>query len=141
MSTSDFRFPLRIYWEDTDARGTVYPSKMLHFFERGRTEWLRALGVEQQKLREQTGGFFVVTQAAVDYAAPARLDDQLWITTRLASAGRASITIAQQALLQDPVSSDGPLRLLSEGTIRIGWVDAASMRPARIPASILEQLS
>ena len=121
------------------ARST--PPRCCIFFERGRTEWLRALGVEQQKLREQTGGFFVVTQAAVDYAAPARLDDQLWITTRLASAGRASIIIAQQALLQDPVSSDGPLRLLSEGTIRIGWVDAASMRPARIPSSILDQLS
>jgi len=141
MLMTAFRFPLRIYWEDTDARGTVYPSRMLHFFERGRTEWLRALGIEQQKLREQTGGFFVVTHAAVDYVTPARLDDQLWVTARLQSAGRASITIAQQALLQHTMSSDGQPQLLSEGTIRIGWVDAASMRPARIPASILEQLS
>lgn len=141
MTAPVFRLPLRIYWEDTDARGTVYPAKMLHFFERARTEWLRALGIEQQKLREQTGGFFVVTHAAVDYCAPARLDDQLWVTAALQSAGRASITIGQQAFLQDSVSSDAAPRLLSEGTIRIGWVDAASMRPARIPASLLEQLS
>ncbi|MDR2325900.1 MAG: YbgC/FadM family acyl-CoA thioesterase [Acidovorax sp.] len=141
MHTSDFRFPLRIYWEDTDGRGLVHPSKMLHFYERARTEWLRALGIEQQKLREQTGGIFVVSHAAVDYQAPARLDDLLWVTARLQSAGRASITIAQQALLQDSMSSDGQPQLLSEGAIRIGWVDATSMRPARIPASILEQLS
>ena len=141
MHDTVFRFPLRIYWEDTDGRGTVHPAKLLHFYERARTEWLRALGIEQQKLREQTGGIFVVTHAAVDYVAPARLDDQLWVTAQLQSAGRASITIAQQALLQDPVSSDAPGQLLSKSTIRIGWVDAASMRPARIPASILEQLS
>lgn len=141
MTDPVFRFPLRMYWEDTDARGSVYFTRYLHFFERARTEWLRALGIEQQKLREQSGGIFVVTHAAVDYLAPARLDDQLWVTARLQSAGRASITIAQQALLQPVVSSDSPPRLLSEGTIRIGWVDAASMRPARIPASILEKLS
>ena len=141
MSTPAFRLPVRVYWEDTDARGTVYPSRMLHFFERGRTEWLRALGVEQQKLREQTGGFFVVTQASVEYLAPAQLDDALWITAAVQSVGRASMTIAQQALLQVPVSSDTPLQVLSEGTIRIGWVDAASMRPARFPASLLEKFS
>lgn len=141
MSSSIFRFALRIYWEDTDGRGMVHPSKMLHFYERARTEWLRSLGIEQQKLREQTGGIFVVTHAAVDYLAPLRLDDQLWVTAQLASAGRASITLAQQALLQNSVSSDDKPQLLSKGTIRISWVDAASMRPARIPASILEQLS
>lgn len=141
MSSSIFRFALRIYWEDTDGRGMVHPSKMLHFYERARTEWLRSLGIEQQKLREQTGGIFVVTHAAVDYLAPLRLDDQLWVTAQLASAARASITLAQQALLQNSVSSDDKPQLLSKGTIRISWVDAASMRPARIPASILEQLS
>lgn len=141
MQSPVFRFPLRIYWEDTDGRGLVHPSKMLHFYERARTEWLRALGIEQQKLREQTGGIFVVSHAAVDYQAPARLDDLLWVTAQLESAGRASITLSQQALLQHAVSSDDQPQLLSEGRIRIGWVDATSMRPARIPASILEQLS
>ena len=141
MSNSDFRYPVRVYWEDTNGRGLVHPSKYLHFYERARTEWLRALGIEQLKLREQTGGIFVVTHAAVEYLAPARLEDSLWVTSRLQSSGRASITIAQQVLLQPSVSSDSKLQVLSEGTIRIGWVDGASMRPARIPASILEKLS
>ncbi|MBS7779654.1 tol-pal system-associated acyl-CoA thioesterase [Acidovorax sp. CCYZU-2555] len=134
----DFAFPIRIYWEDTDAGGIVFYANYLKFFERARTEWLRSLGLEQQKLREQTGGMFVVTQAQVDYHRPARLDDQLLVTARLQASGRASLTIRQQAFLQSP--ADGP-QLLSEASIRIGWVDGASMRPVRIPISLLEQLS
>lgn len=134
----DFAFPIRIYWEDTDAGGIVFYANYLKFFERARTEWLRSLGLEQQKLREQTGGMFVVTQAQVDYHRPARLDDQLLVTARLQASGRASMTIRQQAFLQTP--ADGP-QLLSEASIRIGWVDGASMRPQRIPISLLEQLS
>jgi acyl-CoA thioester hydrolase len=134
----DFAFPIRIYWEDTDAGGIVFYANYLKFYERARTEWLRSLGLEQQKLREQTGGMFVVTQAQVDYHRPARLDDQLLVTARLQASGRASMTIRQQAFLQTP--ADGP-QLLSEASIRIGWVDGASMRPQRIPISLLEQLS
>lgn len=134
----DFAFPIRIYWEDTDAGGIVFYANYLKFFERARTEWLRSLGLEQQKLREQTGGMFVVTQAQVDFHRPARLDDQLLVTARLQASGRASMTIRQQAFLQSP--ADGP-QLLSEASIRIGWVDGASMRPQRIPISLLEQLS
>ncbi|WP_159918266.1 tol-pal system-associated acyl-CoA thioesterase [Pantoea sp. 18069] len=134
----DFAFPVRIYWEDTDAGGIVFYANYLKFFERARTEWLRSLGLEQQKLREQTGGMFVVTQAQVDYHRPARLDDQLLVTARLQASGRASLTIRQQAFLQSP--ADGP-QLLCEASIRIGWVDGASMRPVRIPISLLEQLS
>ena len=135
-----FTFPIRVYWEDTDAGGIVFYANYLKFFERARTEWLRALGVEQQKLRDEVGGMFVVTHAALDYLRPARLDDMLQVTAVLQSAGRASITIAQQAFLQ-PVSSEQAPQLLCEGTIRIGWVDAHTMRPARIPQSIVEQLS
>ena len=134
----DFAFPIRIYWEDTDAGGIVFYANYLKFFERARTEWLRSLGLEQQKLREQTGGMFVVTQAQVDYHRPAHLDDQLLVTARLQASGRASLTIRQQAFLQS--AADGP-QLLSEASIRIGWVDGASMRPQRIPISLLEQLS
>ena len=134
----DFAFPIRIYWEDTDAGGIVFYANYLKLFERARTEVLRSLGLEQQKLREQTGGMFVVTQAQVDYHRPACLDDQLLVTARLQASGRASLTIRQQAFLQSP--ADGP-QLLSEASIRIGWVDGASMRPQRIPISLLEQLS
>lgn len=132
----DFALPIRIYWEDTDAGGVVFYANYLRFYERARTEWLRSLGLEQQKLREQTGGMFVVTQAQVDYHRPARLDDQLLVTARLESSGRASMTIRQQAFLQTTSGA-----LLSEASIRIGWVNGANMRPMRIPISLLEQLS
>ncbi|HBY37004.1 MAG TPA: 4-hydroxybenzoyl-CoA thioesterase, partial [Delftia acidovorans] len=94
-----FEFPIRVYWEDTDAGGIVFYANYLKFFERARTEWLRALGIGQQQLREQTGGMFVVTQAQLQYLRAARLDDQLLVTAELQSSGRASLTIRQQALL------------------------------------------
>lgn len=135
-----FSFPIRVYWEDTDAGGIVFYANYLKFFERARTEWLRNLGVEQQKLRDEVGGMFVVTHAEINYLQPARLDDVMEVTAVLESAGRASMTIAQQAFLK-PVSSDQAPQLLCEGSIRIGWVDSTTMRPARIPKSILETLS
>lgn len=135
-----FTFPIRVYWEDTDAGGIVFYANYLKFFERARTEWLRNLGVEQQKLRDEVGGMFVVTHAEINYLQPARLDDVIEVTAVLESAGRASMTIAQQAFLK-PVSSDQAPQLLCEGSIRIGWVDSTTMRPARIPKSILETLS
>ncbi|MBP8225147.1 MAG: tol-pal system-associated acyl-CoA thioesterase [Acidovorax sp.] len=136
-----FEFPVRIYWEDTDAGGIVFYANYLKFFERARTEWLRSLGIGQQQLREQTGGIFVVTDARLRYLRPARLDDELIVTAQLQETGRASLTIVQQALLNNEQAPNQPRVLLSEGTIRIGWVDAASMRPARIPSTLLEQLS
>ena len=128
-----FELPIRVYWEDTDAGGIVFYANYLKFFERARTEWLRALGVGQHALRESTGGMFVVSETSVKYHRPAKLDDQLRVTATLAEGGRASLVIAQQAWLNDT--------LLCEGTIRIGWVDAASMKPARIPSSVLERLT
>ena len=125
---------IRVYWEDTDAGGIVFYANYLKFFERARTEWLRSLGIGQRRLREETGGIFVVSETAVRYLRAARLDDELLVTAELQDAGRASMTIVQRALQQP----DGAL--LAEGTIRIGWVDAASLRPARIPDLILEAL-
>jgi len=137
-----FQFPIRVYWEDTDAGGIVFYANYLKFFERARTEWLRSLGLGQQRLREQTGGMFVVTDAQLRYHGPARLDDELIVTAALQSKGRASLTIVQQALLKpEQMNATGTPLLLTEGTIRIGWVDAATLRPARIPGPLLEQLS
>ncbi len=136
-----FAFRIRIYWEDTDAGGIVFYANYLKFFERARTEWLRSLGLEQSRLREQSGGMFVVTDARLRYLRPARLDDELIVTAERQEAGRASMTIRQQALLNQEHTTGQPPQLLSEGTIRIGWVDAATLRPARIPLSLLEQLS
>ena len=136
-----FHFPIRIYWEDTDAGGIVFYANYLKFFERARTEWLRSAGVGQQQLRELTGGMFVVSDAQLRYHRPARLDDELIVTAQLQETGRASLTIGQQALLKPEQMTDSRPVLLCEGTIRIGWVDAATMRPARMPGFLLEQLS
>jgi acyl-CoA thioester hydrolase len=132
-----FGFPLRVYWEDTDAGGIVFYANYLKFMERGRTEWLRALGYGQQALKEQVGGMFVVSETAVKYHQPARLDDALWVTAQVAEAGRVSLVIAQKVFRRNEGQPDA---LLAEGTIRIGWVDAATLKPSRIPASILEAL-
>jgi acyl-CoA thioester hydrolase len=129
-----FEFPIRVYWEDTDAGGIVFYANYLKFFERARTEWLRSLGVSQQSLRADTGGMFVVTDTAVRYLRPAVLDDLLHVSARIETAGRASLTIAQEARC----ARDG--QLLATGTIRIGWVEAASMSPARIPDNVLKAL-
>jgi acyl-CoA thioester hydrolase len=137
-----FEFPVRVYWEDTDAGGIVFYANYLKYFERARTEWLRSLGVGQQVLREQTGCMFVVSGCQLSYHRPAKLDDELIVTATLQSKGRASLTIVQRALLKpEQMTTDQPPLLLCEGTIRIGWVDAASMRPAKIPSDLLEQLS
>lgn len=131
----DFTWPLRVYWEDTDAGGIVFYANYLKFMERGRTEWLRSRGVHQQALREQAGGVFVVSEAQLKYHRPARLDDELCVTTRLQQLGTASIIVAQQVLLSAPDALEAGT-LLCEGTIRIGWVDAERMRPARIPPDV-----
>lgn len=130
-----FEFPIRVYWEDTDAGGIVFYANYLKYFERVRTEWLRSLNVSQQALREQCGGMFVVSETSVRYLRPARLDDELIVTARVENAGQASVIIAQQARERQSGT------LLAEGTIRMGWVDAATMWPTRIPSQILNSLS
>lgn len=126
--TEPFRHALRVYWEDTDAGGIVYYANYLKFFERARTEWLRALGVQQQALRETTGAIFVVSDTQVRFLRPARLDDLLDVTARLRETGLASLQIAQQAWRGK--------ELLAEGDIRIGCVDATTLRPRRLPDPI-----
>ena len=132
-----YAFNIRVYWEDTDAGGIVFYANYLKFFERARTEWLRSLGIGQHVLREQTGGMFVVSETTVQYHHPAVLDYHLQVTAGVLQAGRASLLIGQSAWREEP----GPRTLLCEGRIRIGWVDAATLKPARIPASILDRLS
>lgn len=131
-----FHWPVRVYWEDTDAGGIVFYANYLKFFERARTEWLRSLGIEQQRLREEAGGMFVVTDVKLRYHRPARLDDLLLVTAAVQEVGRASITMEQVALL-NPQHDAGDPTTLCEAQIRIGWVGSANMRPQRIPAPVL----
>jgi acyl-CoA thioester hydrolase len=136
-SAKVFHWPVRIYWEDTDAGGIVFYANYLKFFERARTEWLRSLGINQQSLRDTTGGMFVVSASQVNYLRPAKLDDMLSVSALLSDVARASMTITQTAYRVDPTHGD--IRLC-EGHIRIGWVNAQTLRPDRIPASVIDAL-
>jgi acyl-CoA thioester hydrolase len=132
VPAAHFHHPVRVYWEDTDAGGIVFYANYLKFFERARTEWLRALGHDQQEMVDTTGCMFVVQETSVRYRSPARLDDLLTITVDVRERGRASLRIAQQAWCGD--------RLLADGDIRIGCVERATMKPHRIPGPIFEAI-
>ena len=129
---SGFTWPVRVYYEDTDAGGIVFYANYLKFFERARTEWLRACGIDHQRVADETGAIFIVRSTALDYRAPARLDDMLTITSRIGRIGRASVEFKQEAW------RDGTL--LVAGHIRIGCVDRAGIRPAAIPPDVLDAL-
>ncbi len=139
-ATASFSWVVRVYWEDTDAGGIVFYANYLKFFERARTEWLRALGLEQHKLRQDTGGIFVVSDAHLKYLRPARLDDAVRITVHLREMGRSSLTIEQEALLISEHTAQAAPELLCTGRIRIGWVDGTTLKPARIPSIVLQTL-
>lgn len=134
-----FAFDIRVYWEDTDAGGIVFYANYLKFMERARTEWLRSLGIAQRSLREATGGMFVVSETQLKYHRPARLDDELRVTAELRQIGSASLIIDQR-VLSKPEHPNEPSHVLCEGTIRIGWVDDATLRPARMPRDIVGTL-
>ena len=127
-----FDWPIRVYYEDTDAGGIVFYANYLKFFERARTEWLRACGIDQHKLIESDGVVFVVKRTAVDYSAPARLDDVVRVASRIERLGRASVDFHQEAW------RDGVL--LAAGDIRVASVDHSSFRPTGIPKAVLEGL-
>lgn len=132
-----FHWPVRVYWEDTDAGGIVFYANYLKFFERARTEWLRHLGVDQHDLRETTGGMFVVSTSALSYLRPARLDDMLTISAELTQLSRASMTITQTAERADEAL--GAVQLCV-GTIGIAWVNALTLRPERMPPHVVSVL-
>jgi acyl-CoA thioester hydrolase len=133
MSEAAFRHRCRVYWEDTDAGGVVFYANYLRFFERARTEWLRALGVQQTELRERTGAIFIVSRTDVRYLKPARLDDEIDCTVQVAASRGATLDFDQQAWRGD--------ELLAEGSIRVGCVDAGNFKPRRIPAAVLERIA
>jgi acyl-CoA thioester hydrolase len=124
---------VRVYWEDTDAGGVVYHAAYLRFIERARSEWLRACGVEQQRLREQHGILFVVAEMQVRFRAPARLDDELCAQVTAFTRRSASMSFAQCILRP----ADGAL--LIEADVRAACIDAASYKPRRIPDSLLSE--
>ena len=133
MMTEPFAWPLRVYYEDTDAQGVVYYANYFRFMERARTEWLRALGVDQVALMEQERRIFVVTETKAEFIVPARFNDEIVVTARLAGLTRATFDI-EQNIYRD--SLDGTLIL--KGSVRAAYLDADTLRPKRVPASLFE---
>lgn len=130
MSTP-FSLRLRVYYEDTDAAGIVYHANFLKFMERARTEWLRTLGFEQDRIAREHGIGFVVRSATLDFRRPARFNDALEATAALVRLGRASIDLRQEVL-------DAAGTLLCGADIRVGSVNVRRMAPVVMPEDIYE---
>lgn len=137
QSTSIFSWSVRVYYEDTDAGGVVFYANYLKFFERARTEWLRYAGVEQHALTQSENVMFVVKSTAVDYIAPAKLDDELKLTVAVKRFGKASVEFVQQAWRTETTSET----LLAVGTIRVACVGCATFKPCAIPTVVHARLS
>jgi acyl-CoA thioester hydrolase len=129
---TEFLLDIRVYYEDTDAGGVVFYANYLKFFERARTEWLRALGFDQSDMADRLQRIFVVAGLNMDYRKPARLDDLLTIRTRVTRLGRASVHFAQRAERRG--------ELLAEGSIQVCCVDTIHMRPAELPPDVRASL-
>ena len=131
MSNTLFRWPVRVYYEDTDASGVVYHARYVAFFERARTEMLRQHNFHQQQLLSEQVAF-VVRRMTVDYLAPARLDEQLEVQSEITSLRGASLTFAQRI-----VNSGGAL--LSQADVLIACIDPHQMKPRALPKSIVAE--
>ena len=129
---SQFNWPLRVYYEDTDSGGVVYHSNYLNFMERARTEWLRALGFEQPVLKTDLGIIFVVHSMTLVFKSPAYFNDLLEIRARLLKIGHGSMEFIHS------VARDN--QLLVEATVKLACVDALSFKPIRIPAIIKQAM-
>jgi acyl-CoA thioester hydrolase len=127
-----FSWPARVYWEDTDGGGVVYYANYLRYLERARTEWLRARGFSQTSLAKDPGIIFVVTQLAIDYQRPARLDDALDITCDVEPDGNVCLRFAQRICRGD--------ESLVEASVRVACLDAQSFRPRRLPDAIADAI-
>lgn len=135
---SAFSWPARVYWEDTDGGGIVYYANYLRFLERARTEWLRSLGYSQRALARDPGIVFAVIRLNIDYRKPARLDDELVITCEPSPEGAATLRFAQQIYRDDLDGIAGRGRvLLVEADVRVACIDAATLRPKRLPEFLL----
>lgn len=137
----DFIFPIRVYWEDTDAGSIVYYANYLKFFERARSEWLRQLGVEQGTLLATEGCMFVVSEVQTKFHSPARIDDLLQVTVRIQKLGHASIQLHQSAYIQSQNSDVTTSTLVCVGLVRLACVQQSSMRPVAIPQSIVSLIN
>jgi acyl-CoA thioester hydrolase len=127
-----FSIPIRVYYEDTDAGGVVYYANYLKYMERARTEWLRALGFEQDELSRTRGVLFAVRAARLEYLKTARLDDLLTATVAVSRRGAASLTFQQR------IERNG--ETLCDGEVKVACLDAHTLAPRALPADIADRL-
>lgn len=130
---TEFNWPVRIYYEDTDAGGVVFYANYLRFFERARTEMLRYHGFEQDQLREQENILFVVRSVMVDYLKPARFNEMIAVSAKIVDCRKTSLVFEQSI-------NRGP-DVLCTANVRIACLDAQSMKPKAIPEILLQQLA
>jgi acyl-CoA thioester hydrolase len=133
--TAAFVWPVRTYWEDTDAGGIVYYANYLKFMERARTEWLRSIGIDQVSLKDEHGLMFVVVDVEAHYRKPARYGDQLQVTCKVRETTRASITLDQE-VYRESVGGE----LLLDGRVRAACLDAQTYRPRPLPPQLWTQI-
>ena len=132
-SQRQFQWPIRIYYEDTDATGVVYHAHYLKYFERARTEWLRALGFDQEQLRRQENLAFTVVSAQLDFKRPARLDDQIMVSAHVSRQRRASLEFSQ-TIQRDET-------LLAQGRFRVACISADQFKPCALPSALQHAFS
>lgn len=132
--TTPFEWPIRVYYEDTDLQGVVYYANYFRYMERARTEWLRSLGVEQDRLLDEERRYFVVVDTYAEFLKPAKFNEMLVATARLAKLTRATFLI-EQNIYRGSLDGD----LLCRGNVKAAYVDADTQKPLRVPASIFEE--
>jgi acyl-CoA thioester hydrolase len=132
MRVPVFCWPVRVYYEDTDAAGVVYYANYLRFLERARTEWLASLGVTLTALHIEHGVVFVVHRLEIEFRQPARLYDALEVTLAPTSIGKSRLVAAQDVLRGD--------ECLVSAEVTLACLDPARWRPARIPAAVTQRM-
>ena len=131
---SVFESTYRVYWEDTDAGGVMYHARYLNFLERARTDCLLALGLGQSALKSNSGQLFVVTRIETDFIHPARLEDELVVTTRVQNMKRASMVFAQT------IFRKADQQRLNEARVTVACLDSETFKPARLPNQLVRAL-
>lgn len=133
----NFVWPVRVYYEDTDSGGVVYYANYLKFMERARTEWLRALGFEQDILLRDQRRQFAVRRLQIEYHRPARFNDSLEVTSQIVIVGGASLTFLQTIRRADSNASPA----LCAARVKVACLDADSLQPCRLPSDLLQAFS
>ena len=132
---TDFLWPIRVYYEDTDAAGVVYYANYLKFMERARTEYVRELGFEQDALREQEDTLFVVRNVSLQLHKPARFNDELEVVSNIQKTARTNLIFKQI------IRRAGEEEILSEAEIQVVSVNASSWKPQAIPETVRQAIN